>query len=168
MRHFAPRLVLLLAVAWLAAVFDCGVMPLVELRSCTPSACLLAAAASVALSKSDHAFLTAGGFGLAADLSGAGRMGLAMGCFALVGYAVVRLRATSKLHGMLRQAVELTVATLAMSVALALLHACFAGTEIAWPWLLKQALGAGLYTLALATPVLMLLVSTRTALFSNS
>lgn len=170
MTHPALRSLLLLAAAWLAAVFDCGVAPWLELRHCAPSACLLAAAVSIALSRSSYAFLTAGWFGLVADVSGAGPLGPALGCFACVGFLLIAIRRpgsvsdrSSPLSGTLRQFVELLLGTLAMSISLTVVQGLSSATDVAWAPHLKQSVGAGLYTVALALPILLLAATTRPA-----
>jgi len=166
MMPFALRGLLLLTAAWLAALFDTGIAPLLELRHCAPSACLLAAVLTIALSNNSHAFLIAGGFGLTGDLSGASRLGPALGCFALAGYVVLRLRGTSQPPGVLRRSAELLLCAIAMPIALATVQALSAATSVSWSWLMQAALGAGLYTAALALPVLLFAISSRSAFHS--
>jgi cell shape-determining protein MreD len=148
------RCVALLALAWLALLFNCGLASLVEVRGCAPSACLLAAALSISLSKGRHGILAAAWFGLAADLGGTGRLGIFMGCFALVGYAILRLRVSSVHHRLLRQGIELLLGTLAMSVSVACVQRLFAGTDLAWSALLGHSLGVSAYTALCALPFL--------------
>ena len=161
MTHLAVRGLLLLAAAWLAAVFDCGIAPWLELRHCAPSACLLAAAAAIALSESSYAFLTAGWFGLAADLAGGGALGPALGCFAVIGYVMIAMRHASRLHGALRQGIELLAGTIAMAVSLSVIQALLSATDAAMAPTLRLSAGAGLYTVAFAVPLLLLTASAR-------
>jgi hypothetical protein len=161
MTHLAVRGLLLLAAAWLAAVFDLCIAPWLAVQHCAPSACLLAAAAAIALSESSYAFLTAGWFGLAADLSGVGSLGPALGCFAAVGYVVIAMRGASRLRGALRQGIELLAGTIAMAVSLSVIQALVSASDAALTPTLRLAAGAGLYTFALAAPLLLLAASAR-------
>lgn len=163
MMHLVPRVVLLLLAAWLAALFDCGIAPLLELHDCAPSACLLAATLTIALSRSSHAFLLAGWFGLAGDLAGAGPLGASLAGCSLVGYLIARLRGPAKTAGMVRAAAELIAATLAVDALLATLHGLLQATDATWPLILQRAVGTGLYSLAFAIPLLVLICSTRSA-----
>jgi hypothetical protein len=154
------RSVLLVAAVWSAAVFDCGIAPWLELWHCAPSACLLGAAAAIALSESSYAFLIAGCFGLAADLAGDGPLGPALGCFACAGYGLILFRRASKLRGLLRQSIELLLGTITMALSLAIVQSLSPVTALS----LRLSLGAALYTAAFAVPLLMLTASTRSVL----
>jgi cell shape-determining protein MreD len=145
----------LLMLAWLAALFDCGLAALVEVRGCAPSACLLAAAIAIARCSNTSGLRVAAWFGLAADLCGGGRLGASMACFALVAFVAIRLRTSPAVRPPLGQAVELLFVMLAAPVGAAALQRLASGTEGAWPTLLLHALAVGSYTAVCAAPILL-------------
>ncbi len=153
------RFVVLLGLAWLALLFDCGLAPLVEVHGCASSACLFAAVASIAFSKNGYGFVAAAWFGLAADLGSTSRLGISTSCFALVGYAIVRLRSSPNARSSTGQAMELVVGAQAMSFGVACFQRLFAGTDVAWSSVLGQALGVGGYTVLCALPFLITAVT---------
>jgi rod shape-determining protein MreD len=144
---------MLVGVGWLAALFDSSLAPLVEVAGIAPSAILLSAAVSLAVSKSEHSFLFAAWFGLVADLCGAGRLGVCLGCFTLVGYAILRLRGRAGARMLMGRAAEVVFATLAMAAAVAVVQALFNLPTVDWSGVLRHSLGVGLYTACLALPL---------------
>lgn len=164
MMHFAMRTIVMLTAAWSLAVLDCGIAPHLELHGSVPSTCLIAAMLAVTLSSNGYAFLLAGAFGLAADLAGAGPMGAALGCYALIGYGVARLRGTAKSIGLMRASLELMVGSLAATVLLGILNKLRQPDNTDWSSLMQHAFGAGVYSIALGLPLLVLVLSTRSAL----
>lgn len=164
MMHFVIRIIMMLIAAWTLAVFDCGIAPYLELSGSVPSACLIAAMLAVTLSSSSHAFLLAGAFGLTADLTGAGPLGASLGCYALIGHGVIRMRGSVKHPGLIRGSLELMLGTLAATLLLAILHNLLIPANVNWPSQMQRALGAGIYSIVLGLPLLVLVLSTRSAL----
>lgn len=139
-----PRILLYLASAWLAAVFDTGISPLLAIGGCAPSACLLAASLCISIQQSRYAFLGSALFGLVSDLTGTDRLGLTMACFAFTGYALGRLQASAGRSGRI---MLLLAATVAMAALTGLSHRCLDFT---------QSIGIGLYSGVCAASLLLI------------
>jgi hypothetical protein len=143
----ATRTIVFLAWAWLAAVFDSGIAPLLSIGEVAPNACMLAALLCVVLNAAPYSFLGSGIFGIAADLAGTSRLGPALACFTLVGYGITRL----PIHGRpVRQAAALVAGSTLLAWTMGLLQYAFHFSAAASSIVLKHSTGVGFYTAACA------------------
>lgn len=148
---------LLIPMIYLAAVLETWLAPRWQVRGITPDLVALAALAWLSRSKSRYGFLMVALAGFAADFSSSAPLGLGMATFAVVGYAIIFLRQNLHLENILAQLLLVglgaTAICLLQSVVLRLVD------RIAMPWqtLAERAALVGLYTTAVAIPLLIVL-----------
>ena len=151
------RFVVLLIAVYLAAAADAALVDAMRVGSAAPDLLALAAIVWVLAAGGPRAFLAAGAVMLVGDLVAPGRVGLGAGWMLLAAFGVVQLRGYVKLdHPAVRVAVVLMAVTLwATGVGLT---AWLLGEATLPPaTIVARAAGVGLYTAAVAVPVLMIL-----------
>lgn len=149
------RILLLAPILYLTAVLETSLADAVAIGYVGPDLLALVAVSWVLLSKSPRAFVTAGAIGLFGDLIGPGQPGLGMAVFLLVGYGVARLHARLALDHPAMQIGAVWAAATVTAVALGLGRWLMGETSVAPATLLARGLGVGLYTAAVAMPLLM-------------
>ncbi len=155
---------LLLAIfVYLAAVADTALAEVLRVGNVAPDLVALVAMVWVVLARSRWAFLTAGAVALLGDLIAPGRVGVGAAWMLLVGFGLAWLARQMRSRG---PAVRLPLVAGAMTVwCLGLAATAVVLGDAARPLgtQLAQALGAAVYTSAVALPVLMVAGWARSA-----
>ncbi len=153
---------LLIVCVYLAAVVDTSLGGVLAVRGVTPDLVALAAVTWVLLARSRWAFLTGGAVALLGDLISPGRVGVGAAWMLLVGFGLGWLLPRVPGRGL---AVRLALVSAAMTVwclGVAATASVLGDAARPFPRLLAAALGAALYTSAVAVPILMVVGWVRT------
>jgi len=148
---------LLIPSVYVAAVLETALAPLVEVRGVVPDLFALIAVVWVLRARGERAFLTAAALGLICDLTAAGPPGIGLGAFALVGYGLGRLRDKVDADHWLVQTGVVWVSVTAISLLEAAAWHFTSETAISWPTLAVRGVTIGVYTAAVALPLLLLI-----------
>ena len=150
------RFLLLAAILYAAAVLETSLGDVIQVGHVTPDLLAMIAVIWVLLVAGPRAFLAAGAIGLVADLIAPGRVGPAVVCFMLVGYAVNRLRTKLPPDQLLGQVATVWAAVTVLTVSLAVGRWLLGETPVGLGTLLGRAAGVGVYTAGVSLPVLMI------------
>ena len=141
----------------MAAVLDTSLADIIRVGRVAPDLLAMLAIVWLLVVPGPRSFLAAGAIGLAGDLVSPGRVGLAAGCFLLVGYAVARLRARFALEHLVSQVAVVWAAVTALAIAMALGRWLLGEVAAAPSVLFLRSLGVGVYTAGVSLPVLMVI-----------
>lgn len=151
----AIRLALVVLIAYLAAVAETTLAGGLEVRDVTPSLIALAALGWQLVAAGPYAFLGAGLIALVGDLLAPGRVGAGAAAMLLLAYAVGRLQSRVRIEHYLVQAAVVMIAVSLWAAASGLLRSVL-GDAASGVWsVLRQSALVGVYTAAVALPVLM-------------
>lgn len=153
---------LLIIFVYLAAVADTALAEVLRVGNVTPDLVALVAVVWVVLARSRWAFLTAGSVALLGDLIAPGRVGLGAAWMLPVAFGLGWIARQVRSRG---PAVQLPMVAAAMTVwclGLAATTAALGEAPLPLATQLQQALGAAVYTSAVALPVLMVAGWART------
>ncbi|NLX97508.1 MAG: rod shape-determining protein MreD [Rhodopirellula sp.] len=151
------RLMGLIPILYLAAILETSLADTMSIGHVSPVWLAMIAVVWVIEFPSPRAFLVAGAIGLIGDLIGPGRPGLAVAVFLLIGYGVARLRARWAADAIVWRVGVVWVAVTMMAIALASGRRFLGETAVPMATLLGRSLGVGVYTAAMALPVLLVL-----------
>jgi len=151
------RFVLLVPILYLVAVVETSLGDLLRIGTVEPDLLALLAVVWLLRWPGPWAFLVAGLIGLAEDLLAPGRLGLGLGSFLLIGYALALLRTRFRLGLLVLQVAAVLVAVCTLTTIQAVGHWLLGTVSVSLPTLLARAASVGLYTAGLSLPVLMIL-----------
>jgi rod shape-determining protein MreD len=159
-------LILALAV-YAAAVVQTSLAPALEVRHVMPDLFALAAVlweltavrrdADRAADASPRGFFAAALVGLAYDLTSSGPLGVGFGLFTGVGWLIASIRAKFDLAHLLMQLSAVFFATAAIAGGEAVIWRLRGETALPWTTLVVRAACVGVYTTAVAVPIVMVL-----------
>ena len=149
-----PYLLLLLA-TYLAAVAQISLAPAIEVRHVVPDLFALVAVVWLLRTARPRGFVATALVGFVFDLTSTAPLGIGLGLFSLTGYAICWLR--GKLDGdhLLVQLAVAWLATTAIALGEAAVARLIGETTLACTTLAVRAVSVGVYTTAVAVPVLM-------------
>jgi len=151
------RWVLLLPILYAAAVLQTAAGDLLRIGAVEPNLLALTAIVWLIVVPGPRMFLVAGAIGLLEDLLTTGPVGLGMGCFLMVGYALGRLQTQIRVDHLAIQIAAVLVGASLIAVAQAVGFWLSSETPAVLAVLLVRALGVGAYTAGMSIPVLMVL-----------
>ena len=148
-------LVYLIPIIYLAAVAETALGDVMRVGDVAPDLIALVAIIWLLTAAGPRAFLVAGGIALVGDLIAPGRLGVGMAWMLLVGYGVTWLRTRLKSDHLGVQVPIACAALIAWAVGVALTGRLSGDVTMPLSTLLTRAATTGLYTAAVALPVLM-------------
>jgi rod shape-determining protein MreD len=146
---------LLILFIYLAAVADTALGELLRVGDVTPDLVALVAVVWVLLVRSRWAFLTAGAVALLGDLIAPGRVGVGAAWMLLVGFGLGRLLQQIRSRHLAVRLPLVLGALIVWCLGVAATQSILRETAAPFTTQLRHALGAALYTSAIAVPVLM-------------
>ena len=149
------RYVSLIAVVYLTAVAQTTLVDVLEIGSVVPDMLALTAVVWMLLVPSPRAFLVAGLVVLIGDAIAPGRIGLGAAWMLLVGYGVVRWPSRQMTEHLAGQVALVWAAVSLWALGTAASGCLLGQVDVPWLTALARALGVGVYTAAVALPVLM-------------
>jgi rod shape-determining protein MreD len=147
--------VLLAVAAYLAAVLDTALAPAWAVGPATPDLLALAAVVWALAPGKPRTFLAAAAIGLFADLIAPGRLGAGTASFAIVGFALVRLRPRVAMLPAWAKAAIVVPAVAAQILGIGLLRRLLGEIDLGLLALAARSAAVGVYTAGLALPLLM-------------
>jgi rod shape-determining protein MreD len=151
-----PYLVLL-ALVYLAAVFQTSLAPLADVRGATPNLLLLIAVGWLLTQPARQRLGAAALVGLASDLTSGGRLGLGVAAYALLAEAVLAVQRKLDLRPLPLRLLLTWLAATAVTLVEALVARLLDAAALPWPTLLGRCTLVGIYTAGVALPVWMVL-----------
>jgi len=151
------RLLFLLPIVYATAIIETSLADVIRVGHVAPDLLAMVAMIWLLLVPGPRAFVGAGAIGLASDLIAPGRVGLAMACFLLVGYAAGRLRARLQPDHLVSRVLAVWLGVTALAVSLAIGRWLLGEAPVALSTLLLRALGVGIYTAGVSLPFLMVI-----------
>jgi rod shape-determining protein MreD len=148
--------VILILATYFAAVLQTALVPAFEVRHVMPDLLALVAIVWQLLTGWRRGFVAMAMVGLAYDLTSAGRLGVGLGLFALVGFAVAWLRTKLDVKHVIVRLAVVWLATTSIAIAEIVVCRLLAETTLAWASLVVRAVGVGVYTTGVALPLLMI------------
>ena len=148
-------LVYLIPIIYLAAVAETALGDVMRVGDVAPDLIALVAVVWLLTATGPRAFLVAGGIALVGDLIAPGRLGVGMAWMLLVGYGVTCLRTRLKSDHLIVQVPIACAALIAWAAGVALTGRLLGDIALPLSTLLTRAAATGLYTAAIALPVLM-------------
>ncbi|NQU24801.1 MAG: hypothetical protein HQ567_26255 [Candidatus Nealsonbacteria bacterium] len=148
-------IVLLIPILYLAAVAETALGDVMRVGDATPDLIALVAVVWLLIAAGPRAFLVAGAVALLGDLIAPGRLGVGMAWMLLVGYGVTWLRTRLKSDHLVAQVPVACAALIAWAVGVAITGRLLGDVALPLSTLLTRAAATGLYTAAVALPVLM-------------
>jgi rod shape-determining protein MreD len=149
--------IFLIPVVYFAALLEACLAPRWEVRGIVPDLLALVAFAWLAEARSRYAFLAVGLVGLVSDLNASAPLGIGMGAFAMVGYLVIVLRRNLHLEGPIAQLAIVGFGTVATCGVQGIALRLIGGPECPLMTLVERTVLVGLYTSAIAIPLVMML-----------
>jgi rod shape-determining protein MreD len=146
---------LLIVSVYLAAVADTALSGLLRVGNVTPDLVALIAVVWVLLVRSRWAFLTAGAVALLGDLIAPGRVGVGAAWMLLVGFGLGLVLQRIRSRHLAVRLPLLLAAMIVWCVGVAATHGVLDETTAPLTIQLGRAIGAAVYTSAIAVPVLM-------------
>jgi rod shape-determining protein MreD len=150
-------ILLLVFATYVAAVLQTSLAPVIEVRHVMPDLFALVAVVWLLQAAGPRGFIALAFVGLAYDLTSTAPLGVGLGLYSLVGYLLTCLRGRLDGYHLL---VALPIVWLAASL-IALGEATAARlvgeATLAWTTLAVRAVSVGVYTAAIALPVLMVI-----------
>ena len=147
--------VLLVIVVYLVAVIQTSLVDVLRIGQVAPDLLALTAVVWVLLARGRSAFLVAGAIALVGDLIAPGHLGVGAGWMLAVGYGLWRLQAVVKLTNLGTQLLVIWAAVTVWAVGVGLSGWLLGDVSLSLPTVTARAAGVGLYTAAVALPVLM-------------
>lgn len=147
---------LLIGSVYTAAVLDTALAPAWSIGAVRPDLLALTAIAAAFLGRKSSACVLACAIGLFADLSSTGRIGAGMACFAIVGFVVMRQRPRLNVLPVWAKAIALAPAVAAVALGIGLTRKLLGEIDLGLLTIALRCLGVGIYTAAIALPLLML------------
>ncbi len=141
----------------MVAVFETSSADLLRVGTVGPDLLALVAILWVLRCGGPRGFLVAGAVGLLGDLLLPGRLGLGMALLLLIGYAITRLRARLLLEHPVWQLATIWLGTTLFAFGLALWSWASGEAAVSIARLALRSAGVGLYTAAVAVPVLLVI-----------
>ena len=151
------RFLLLIPIVYAAALADTSLVDVMRVGHVAPDLLAMVAMIWLLLVPGPRAFVVAGAIGLASDLVAPGRVGVAMACFLLVGYAAGRLRARFEPDHLVSRIAVVWLAVTSLAVSLAMARWLLGEAPLPLSTLLVRALGVGLYTAGVSLPLVMVI-----------
>jgi rod shape-determining protein MreD len=148
--------IFLIPIVYLAALLESWLAPQWEIRGVVPSLLALVAFQWLASARSQYAFLVVALIGLVSDLDSSAPLGVGMGAFAVVGYAIVFLRRNLHLEGMLAQLIIVGSGTMTTCAVQGIALRLTGQVERSLLAVIEHSALVGLYTTGLAIPVMMI------------
>jgi rod shape-determining protein MreD len=148
-------LIILAVTVYAAAIAETSLAPAIEVRHVTPDLFALAAILWQLTAGRGRGFVIAALVGLAYDLTAAGPLGVGMGMFALVGYGIAQIRSHLDLEHLPLQLAMILAATMAIALGEAGAWRLLGETTLPWSTLVVRAMSVGVYTTAIALPILL-------------
>ena len=147
---------LLIGSVYAAAVLDTALAPAWSVGAMRPDLLALTAIGAAFLGRKSSACMLAGAIGLFADLTAIGRIGAGIACFAIVGHVVMRLRPQLNVLPVWAKAIALAPAVAAAALGIGLTRKLSGEIDLGLLTIAMRCLGVGVYTAAIALPLLML------------
>ncbi len=148
-------LAILALAVYAAAIAETSLASAIEVRHVTPDLFALAAILWQLTAGRTRGFVVAAAVGLAYDLTAAGPFGLGLGLFALVGYGIARLRGNLDLDHVALQLAVVVAATTTIALGEGAAWRLLGETALPWSTLAVRATSVGVYTAAIALPLLL-------------
>jgi rod shape-determining protein MreD len=145
----------LMLATYLAAALQASLAPMIEVRHVMPDLFALVAVLWVLRPAGSHGFIAAGLVGLVYDLTSAAPLGIGLGLYSLAGYSIWVLRGKLDGNHLLVQLPIAWLATTIVAVGEAAAARLFGELTLPWTTLAVRAVSVGVYTTAVALPVLM-------------
>lgn len=146
---------LLILFVYLAAVADTALGEQMRVGDVAPDLVALVAVVWVLLVRSRWAFLTAGAVALLGDLIAPGRVGVGAAWMLLVGFGLGQLLQQVRSRHLVVRLPLVLGALIVWCLGVAATHSILRETAAPFTTQLRHALGAAVYTSAVAVPVLM-------------
>jgi len=147
----------LIPVVYATAVADTSLIDAMTIGSVTPDLPALTAIVWLLLAGGPRAFLVAGAVALVGDLIAPGRLGVGMGWMLLVGYAVTQLQTRLKCDHLAWQVSLTCVAVIVWAAGVGITGRMVGDVALPTSTLIARAAGVGLYTAAVAFPLLLVI-----------
>lgn len=151
------RYLILFPAVYLAAALDTAFVPALAIGRVVPDLMALSAVACLCIFPGSKAFLLAAVIGLISDMISPGRLGIGMGCYALVGYGLVCLRPKLGLRDPLTRTAAAAVAIALLAVGISTLRTFTGETTAPWITSLGISVGVGIYSAFVGLPMFILL-----------
>lgn len=148
--------IFLIPVVYLSALAESWLAPQWEVRGVVPSLLALVAFQWLASARSPYAFVAAALIGLASDFDSPAPLGVGMGAFAVVGYAIVFLRRNLHLEGVLARLAIVGLGTLIVTSLQGIALRMTGTVDRSLLAVIEHSALVGLYTTGLAIPVVMI------------
>lgn len=156
-REISMRYLILFPAIYIAAALDTALVPALAIGRVVPDLLALVAVACLCTIPGSKTFVLAAAIGLISDLISPGRLGIGMGCYALVGYALVSLRPKLGLRDPLTRTVASAVAIALLAIGVSICRAVLGETTLPWITLLGTSVGVGVYSAFVGLPMFMIL-----------
>ncbi|HEV2973096.1 MAG TPA: rod shape-determining protein MreD [Pirellulales bacterium] len=147
--------IFLILATYIAAVLQTTLVPAFEVRHVMPDLLSLVAIVWQLLTGWRRGFVATAMVGLAFDLTSTGLLGVGLGLFALVGFAVAWLRTKLDMNHLIVRLAVVWLATTAIAIGEVVICRLLGETTLPWPSLAVRAVGVGVYTTGVALPLLM-------------
>ena len=145
----------LMLATYLAAALQTSLAPVIEVRHVMPDLFALVTIVWLLRPAAPHGFIAAGLVGLVYDLTSAAPPGIGLGLYSLAGYSICMLRGKLDGNHLLVQLPIVVLATTIIALGEAEATRLFGELTLPWTTLAVRAVGVGVYTAAVALPVLM-------------
>jgi rod shape-determining protein MreD len=146
---------LIIPILYIAAVLDTCLAARWQVHGIAPDLVALVAFIYLYSSRGRYAFLIGALAGFASDLNSTSPLGLGMAAFALVAYGVVLLRQNLHLDGAIARLIIVGVGVTATCLLQSATLRCIGRIALPWQSLVEHAVLVGIYTAAVAIPLLM-------------
>jgi rod shape-determining protein MreD len=147
----------LMLATYLAAALQTSLAPAIEVRHVMPDLFALVAIVWLLRPAGPRGFVAAGLVGFVYDLTSAAPLGIGFGLYSLAGYLICSLHGKLDGNRLLVQLPIVWLTTTIIALGEAAAARLFGDTTLAWTTLAVRAVGVGVYTTAVALPVLMVL-----------
>ena len=147
---------LLIGSVYTAAVLDTALAPAWSIGEVRPDLLALSAIGAAFLGHKSSACMLASAIGLFADLTAIGRIGAGMACFAFIGYVVMRFKPRLNALPIWAKTISLAPAVAAAALGVGLTRKLLGEIDLGLLTFALRCLGVGIYTAAIALPLLML------------
>jgi rod shape-determining protein MreD len=151
------RYLILFPAVYFAAALDTAFVPAMAIGRIVPDLLALVAVACLCTIPGPKAFVLAAAIGLISDMISPGRLGIGMGCYALVGYALVHLRPKLGLRHPLTRTAASAVAIALLALGVSTLRALTGDATLPWFTLACTSIGVGAYSAFIGLPMFMIL-----------
>jgi rod shape-determining protein MreD len=145
----------LMLATYLAAALQTSLAPVIEVRHVMPDLFALVAIVWLLRPAGSRGFIAAGLVGLVYDLTSAAPLGIGLGLYSLAGYSICVLLGKLDRNHLLVQLPIVWLATTIIALGEAVAARLFGELTLPWTTLAVRAVSVGVYTTAVALPVLM-------------